>query len=135
MHPPSRRIRRSVASPVALLGAALLLAAAPSGDVWREPTKFPPSTAPTSLTLASKGAKNGKGAMSEVEVLVRDGAGKPMPGLAIHVSARWKKVNVRRDGATDATGRLVVAAPVALVVTFTFQGDGGAKTVDARLEP
>jgi len=132
MHHPSRYHRSMIA---AVVGAALLLAAAPAGDVWREPTKFPPSTAPTFLTLASRGAKKGKGAMSEIEVLVRDNAGSPVPGLTTHVSARWKKAQIRRDGATDAAGRLVVAAPGAIVLTFTFDGDGGAKTVDARLEP
>jgi Zn-dependent protease with chaperone function len=130
-HPP----RTSLTFAFTLVGAALLLAAAPTGDVWREPTKFPPSTAPTSLALASRGAKKGKGTISEVEVLVKDGAGQPMPGLAIHVSARWKKDHIRQDGATDATGKLVISAPGAVVITFTFQGDGGAKTVDARLEP
>ena len=129
------RTSRSSTHTLAFAAAALILAAAPSGDVYREPTKFPPSTAPTSLTLSSKGAKAGKGAFSQVEVTVHDAAGKPMPGLPIHVSARWKKDHVRKDGATDAAGKLVVAAPGAVVVTFTFAGDGGAKTVDARLEP
>ncbi len=131
-----RKLRRIGAA--GLLAVAGALGVHATGEVWRKPETFPPAVGPASLTLApkSKPVKKKKGvAPLEIEVVVRDGTGRPMPGLGVTVVGLFgKKGESKQLAATDAEGHIRVSGSALTDLLLGFAWDGGAKTIKARLE-
>jgi peptidase M48-like protein len=109
-----------------------------SGEVWRYPEPDPPATGPSEVTLPkTPDAKKGQ-PVPAIDINVLNTEGRPVPGLAVSVSAvSGKKSIAPQKGATDANGsfRVRSAGVEASRVTISFAWDGGAKTIRAKLEP
>src|SRR5262249_6116381 len=125
---------------VRALSAALLLAlpALASGEKYRIQEPAAPVAAPSEVTLKPGGGGKG-GAVPSIDIEVVDEKGAPVAGLGIGVSA-FQSDGKREflQSATDAAGHAALKAEAgrrAASLTIAFQGDGGSRTVRAKLEP
>jgi len=114
--------------------AATTLALA-TGETWRYPEPDVPATGPSLVEIGTPG----RDAAPRVDVLVKDGEGKSVPGMAVFVVPYFGKAEPKRiPAATDAEGKVVVRGLDAkdlnaLRIAFSWEGD--VKTIRVRLEP
>jgi Zn-dependent protease with chaperone function len=106
-----------------------------SGEVWRYPEKDTPVKGPALVEIG----KPGRAAAPKIDVVVRDGDGKPVAGFAVSVSPTFGKKESAPIGAATGPDGVVVVKGIdtsglrALRVALTW--GGGPKTIRARLEP
>lgn len=120
------------------------------GAKWRHPETYAPAVGPALLEITTQQAapivdasrrKDKSLPMPEVQVLVLDKTGKPVPGVEVRVGLKGTKKNtkaLRLKGATDAAGGFTLRPAASLPmqrVAIDLAWDGGYKVLGVDLEP
>ena len=106
-----------------------------SGDVWRYPEKDAPAKGPSLVEIGAAG----RAGAPKIDIVVRDGDGKPVPGFAVSIAPNIGGRESAPIGAATGTDGVVVLRGIDTVglqaVRVAFTWGAGSKTIRARLEP